>query len=203
MKRGCSTVKVYGCVFVCFNSRTVHIEDVSSLETDTFIPVRHYPKEIWSDNGKNFTGARKELRRLVQDLNEEHIKSELHSREVEWYRCPPPEWRFQLPAASHMSAVWERLIRSVRKAMKAVLGSPGALVGLETLRRVFAEVTSILNSCPICPSSDDPIDLEPLTPNHLLQCRNLFVPPGVFTKEDLYSRKQWRHTQFVADCFWS
>ena len=206
-----STVKVYGCIFVCFNSRAVHIEDVSSLETDTFIQalvrfisVRGCPKEIWSDNGTNFTGAEKELRLSVQDLNEERIKSELHFREVEWYSCPLPKWRFQPPAASHMSGVWERLIRSVRKAMRAVLGSQGALVGLETLRTVFAEVTSILNSRPICPSSDDPNDLEPLTPNHLLlQRRNLFVPPGVFAKEDLYSRKQWRHAQFIADCFWS
>ncbi|XP_068749478.1 uncharacterized protein [Montipora capricornis] len=211
VKRSRSTVKVYGCIFVCFNSRAVHIEDVSSLETDTFIQalvrfisVRGCPKEIWSDNGTNFTGAEKELRLSVQDLNEERIKSELHSREVEWYSCPLPKWRFQRPAASHMSGVWERLIRSVRKAMRAVLGSQGALVGLETLRTVFAEVTSILNSRPICPSSDDPNDLEPLTPNHLLlQRRNLFVPPGVFAKEDLYSRKQWRHAQFIADCFWS
>ena len=77
-------------------------------------------REIWSDNGTNFTGAEKELRLSVQDLNEERIKSELHSREVEWYSCPLPKWRFQPPAASHMSGVWERLIRSVRKAMRAV-----------------------------------------------------------------------------------
>ena len=32
-----SRVKLYGCIFVCFNSRAIHIEDVSSLETDTFI----------------------------------------------------------------------------------------------------------------------------------------------------------------------
>ena len=211
VKRGRSAVKVYGCIFVCFNSRAVHIEDVSSLETDTFIQalvrfisVRGRPKEIWSDNGTNFTGAQKELRLSVQNLNEERIKSELHSREVEWYSCKLPEWRFQPPAASHMSGVWERLIRSVRKAMKAVLDSQGALVSLETLRTVFAEVTSILNRRPICPSSDDPSDLEPLTPNHLLlQRRNLVVPPGVFVQRDLYSRKQWRHAQFIADCFWS
>ena len=59
-----------------------------------------------------------------------------------------------------MSEVWERLIRSVKKAIKVVLGNPGVLVGLETLRTVFAEVTSILNSHPICPSSDDPNALE-------------------------------------------
>ena len=54
--------------------------------------------------------------------------------------------------------------------MKAVLGSPGAPVGLETLRTVFVEVTSILNSC------DRPNDLELITPNHLLlQRRNLFL----------------------------
>jgi len=88
--------------------------------------------------------------------------------------------------------------------MKAVLGSLGTLVGLETLRTVFVEVTSILNSRPICPPSDDPNELELLTPNHLLlQPRNLFVPPGVFAKEDLYSRKPWRHAQFIVDCFWS
>jgi len=88
--------------------------------------------------------------------------------------------------------------------MKAVLGSQGALVSLETLRTVFAEVTSILNSRSICPSSDDPNDLEPLTPNHLLlQRRNLFVPPGIFAREDLCSHKQWRHAHFIADCFWS
>ena len=64
VKRSRSTVKVYGCVFVCFNSRAIHIEDVSSLETDTFIQallrfisVRGCLKEIWSDNGTNFTGA--------------------------------------------------------------------------------------------------------------------------------------------------
>ena len=47
-----------------------------------------------------FTGAEKDLRQSVQDLSEERIKSELHSREVEWYSCPLPEWRFQPPAAA-------------------------------------------------------------------------------------------------------
>ena len=112
VKRSCSTVKVCGCIFVCLSSRAIHIEDVSSLETDTFIQsllrfisVRGWPKEIWSDNGTNFTGAKKELRLLVQDMSDERIKSELHSREVEWYTCPLPEWRFQPPAASHLSGV--------------------------------------------------------------------------------------------------
>ena len=81
-----------------------------------------------------------------------------------------------------MNGIWERLIRSVRKSMRAILGNQNALVGLETLRTVFAEVVTILNSRPRRPS-----DFEPLTPNHfLLQRRNLALPPGLFASEDLY-----------------
>lgn len=160
VKRARSVIKVYGCIFVCFNSRAVHIEDVSSLETGTFIlALRRFisvcgcPKEIWSDNGTNFTGAERELQRSVREVNEEQIRRELHSYGVEWFRYMLPRWRFQPPTASHMSGVWERLIRSVRKAMNAVLSKPGAAIPLETLRTVFAEVMSILNSRPISPAS--------------------------------------------------
>ena len=35
--------------------------------------------------------------------------------------------------------------------------------------------------------------LEPLTPNHLLtmKVRVLMPPPGVFFREDLYSKRRW------------
>ena len=182
-------------VFVCFNNRAIHIEDVGSLETDAFIQalhrfisVRGSPKKIWSDNRTNFTGAEKELSRSIQDLDDGTIRRELHRYETDWYRCAVPEWHFQPPTASHMSGVWERLIRSVRKAMNS---------------KVFL-VCSILNRRPMCPARNDPNDMDALTPNHLLlQRRDLVVPPGVFNKEELYTHKQWRHAQFLADCFWS
>ena len=157
---------------------------------------------IWSDNGTNFTGAEKELRPSICNWKKETIQNEMRSKEIEWEICPIYKWRFQPPAASHMSGVWERLIRSVRRSMKAVIGHPHAFLSKETLRTLFAEVVTILNSRPLCPSSDDPNDLEPLTPNHLLlQRRSLVIPPGMFTGEDLYSRKQWRRAQFLANCF--
>ena len=104
-----------------------------------------------------------------------------------------PTGNSNLQPASHMSGVWERLIRSVCKTMKAILGNPNALIGLEALRTVFAEVVIILNSRPLSPSSDDPNDPEPLTQNHLLlQKKHLALPPGLFVHEDLFGRKQWR-----------
>lgn len=122
--------------------------------------------------------------------------------EISCYLCPRREWKFQPPSTSHMSGIWERLIRSVSKMMKAVLGYPKAFVGLETLRIVFAEVVTSLNSRPVTPVSDDRSDYEPLTPSHfLLQRQNFALPPGCFEHDDLYRRKQWRRAQFLADCF--
>ena len=102
-----------------------------------------------------------------------------------------------------MNGVWGRLIQSVRKIMKAILGSQNALIGVEALRTIFAEVVTIFNSRPLTPSSDETSDPEPLTPNHLLlQRKHLALPPGLFVHEDLYRRKQWRRAQFLVDYFW-
>ena len=54
-------------------------------------------------------------------------------------------------------------MRGVCNAMKAIFGHPHAFVTRETLRTVFAEAVGILNSQPLCPSSDDASDREPIT----------------------------------------
>ena len=71
--RGRGRDKIYGCLFTCLTSRTVHIEDVRSLETDAFIQALlgflsnlEWPKEFWSDNGTNFAGVGKEIRDRIR-----------------------------------------------------------------------------------------------------------------------------------------
>ena len=100
-----------------------------------------------------------------------------------------------------MSGVWERLIRGVKRSFKAILGR--GLVKEEVLKTVLAEAQGIANSIPLCPNSDDPRDMEPLTPNHLLLQRPaMSLPPGKFDDADLYSRKSWRQSQIWSDHFW-
>lgn len=101
VKRGSATEKVYACIFVCLNTRAIHIEDASSFSTDSFfqafkrfIAVRGCPKEVWSDNGTNFTGAEKELKASIKQFNEEVIRMELHSRDAELHSCSISKWRF-------------------------------------------------------------------------------------------------------------
>ena len=61
-----------------------------------------------------------------------------------------------------------------------------------------------MNGRPITKVSDDPKDLNALTPNHLLLLRaGTAIPPGVFSKEDNYARRRWRQVQHLSNVFWS
>lgn len=65
--------------------------------------------------------------------------------------------------------------------------------GLSTL---MCEVEAVLNSHPLTEVSNDPHDLEALTPNHLLLLNSgTTLPPGLFEKKDLYAKKRWRQIQ--------
>ena len=61
-------VKSYVCAFVSLSVKAVHLELVLDLTTEAFIAClrrfvarRGKPSLIWSDNGKNFVGAKREL----------------------------------------------------------------------------------------------------------------------------------------------
>jgi len=98
----------------------VYIEIAQSLDTDSmmnvlrrFISVRGYPEQIRSDRGSNFTKAEKQLEEAVEAWNEHKINNFCGQKKIEWI--------FNPPSASHMGGAWERMIRSVRQFLKAIL----------------------------------------------------------------------------------
>ena len=109
-------------------------------------------------------------------------------------------WLFNPPAASHMGGVWERQIRSVRRVLSTTMTEQVPTSEMLTTLLVIAE--GLINNRPLTPASDDPNDLEPLTPNHLLIHRPASIPPGLFDRDDLHSRRKWRQVQYLADVFW-
>ena len=67
------TVKYCCCLFTCLVTRAVHIEVVNGLDTDAcmmaitrFMARRGKPRTIISDNGTNFAGAARELKKYAQ-----------------------------------------------------------------------------------------------------------------------------------------
>ena len=93
------------------------------------------------------------------------------------------------------------MIRSIRKILNVLLREQ--LVSYEKLNTFMVEVESILNSRPLVPICLDSTGEVPLTPNHLLLLRDSpNVPPGIFSQDDNYARKRWRHVQYLTDQFW-
>ena len=200
VKRGHSQEKRYGCIFTCLAIRAVHIEKLHTLESDSFLNAlmrfisrRGMPVKIRSDNGTNFTGGDRELRESVREWEKDQkIRGKLMSMHIVWEYNPP--------AASHMGGVWERQIRTVRNVLNVILRNE--VLDDERLDTVFCEAEAIVNSRPLTAVSNDPKDLQPLTPNDLLLLRSKTVaPPGKFTKLDAYTRR-WRHVQYLAEQFW-
>jgi len=194
---GRKTIKRWGCIFTCFATRACHLEIAPSLEADDFINVlrrfvarRGAVREIWSDNGTNFIGAQRELKEALK-ASSSIVADDMLKREI--------QWKLQPPGASHMSGVWERMIRSARRALCAVAGTRN--VDDYRLLTFMAEAEYTLNSRPLSAVSDDPTDFEAITPNHILLLKPTCVA-GVGTGTSLTSRKRWQQVQALADHFW-
>ena len=194
VKRARSELKRYGCIFVCFNTRAIHLEILDFMDADSFINAfrrfaarRGQPKQVWSDNGSNFIAGHKELFCLP-------VEKFAVSKDVEWH--------FRPPLASHMGGVWERLIRTVRKVILGVI--PGNIrLNDESLRTWFCEIEALVNSRPLTKVSSDISDGAVLTPSHFLMLRASFShSPGSFQDTDLL-RRRWKCVQRLSEIFWA
>ena len=182
-------------------TRAVHIEVVPSLETETcltaitrFIARRGRPATILSDNGTNFVGAAKEMRYCINAWNQSDLETSLAQKDI--------KWKFNPPGAPHFGGIWERLVRSCKKAMIAVLD--GRSLTDDVLITTMCLVEQTLNARPLTSVTDDPDDLEALTPNHFLMGRaNLATPflPDAQRYTDL--RRVFRVSQAYSDMIWT
>ena len=111
------------------------------------------------------------------------------------------QWVFNPPCRSHHGGPWERCIRTVRNVLNALVREQ--VLDDEGLSTFMCKAESIVNRRPLTKVSDDTRDLKPLMPNDLLLFRySQLFPPGIFAKEDIYSRRRWRQVQYLSDVFW-
>ena len=66
----------------------------------------------------------------------------------------------------------------------------------------MCEVENIINSRPLTTVSSDSNDLNPITPNLLLNAKGNNSEYGKFHATDVYSKKRWRQIQYMSDLFW-
>lgn len=95
---------------------------------------------------------------------------------------------FTTPLSPHQGGIYESLIKQAKRAMRVAIGKQ--VLSWNEMATVFAEVKSLANGRPLGYPSDDPNDLQPLTPNHFLFGRaSLSVPHGTFQRSEILSRR--------------
>ncbi|XP_055691286.1 uncharacterized protein LOC129794555 [Lutzomyia longipalpis] len=166
LKRGGTPRKAYVCVFVCLTTKAVHLELVNDLTCEAFIAAlrrlvgrRSAPLHIYSDNATNFTAANKELQSLLEAEDfQRKLTSEAASMGVTWH--------FQPPRAPHHGGLCEAGVKSLKHHLVRIVGD--RYFTYEEFYTILVQIEGILNSRPLTPLTDDPSELEPLTPGHFL-----------------------------------
>ena len=200
VKIGRRNEKRWCCLFTCLTVRAVHIEVVPKIDTDSclnvimrFIARRGKPRTMISNNGTNSVGAEREFAEYVAAWNKERIEERLIQQGI--------RWKFNPPAAPHFGGVWERLVRSCKKAMYAVLGNRS--ITEDVLSTTMCIVEQTMNARPLTSVSSDANDLEAFTPNHfLLGNKNICLPYLPCAEEFVDPRKLFRQTQAYAYLIW-
>lgn len=195
------TRKCWIAIFVCFITRAMHIEIVTDLSTaafiasfERFIARRGRCLKMFSDNGKCFLGADKELQKAMEYWTDQEALDHIHSRGT--------EWRFMSPAAPHQGGIYEAAVKSMKHHLKRVIGQK--ILYFEQLGTLLTQIEAILNSRPLQPLSDDPKDMQALTPGHFLVGEPLVTPLpfNIDPKPDTSGVKLWRERQKMVQHFW-
>ncbi|UYV68872.1 hypothetical protein LAZ67_6001388 [Cordylochernes scorpioides] len=175
--------KVWMVLFTCAVYRAIHLEMVSSLETDSFILAlsrfigrRGRPSTIYSDNGTNLVGTRNLFARLKWDK----IVKETQEQRISWKLNPP--------TAAWWGGFWERMIRMIKNLLRKILGHKK--LNYEQLETCLIEVESTINKRPLTYITENSDDLIPLTPAMFLQDRTTHFPEIEKITADTFRRKQ-------------
>ena len=142
--------KLYILLITCAITRAIHVELVDSLSLEDFVYAfrrfsarRGMPRIVYSDNAKTFKGASRLIQKQMSHVN--------------------ISWKFSAPLAPWWGGWWERLVRSVKSALKKSLGN--RLVSKVELDTSLQEIEACINSRPLTYVSDTGL---PLTPSHFL-----------------------------------
>ncbi|XP_018358471.1 PREDICTED: uncharacterized protein LOC108758159 [Trachymyrmex cornetzi] len=203
-RRNARKLKAYICIFVCFSTKAMHIELVADLTSEAFLAsLKRFMARrgkvacLYSDNGTNFVGAARELNELHRMFTEEQVQRKLNDffseTRIQWQNIPPN--------APHFGGLWEAAIKSAKYHMKRIIGN--ASLNYDEMSTVITEIEAILNSRPISPMSNDPNDVQALSPGHFLigQPLNSYSHPNL---EDIQINRlsRWQLVERLRQHFW-
>ncbi|XP_075167694.1 uncharacterized protein LOC142239814 [Haematobia irritans] len=187
-----------------FNIKAVHIEVCSDLSADSFLAAfsrftgrRGLPKTTFSDNGRNFVGANF---KLLKEHNN-FLKNAEKCIEDK-YALHGFSWSFIPPYAPHMGGLWEAAAKSMKSHLKKVTNNLSFT--FEEFATLLIKIKAVLNSRPISPISENPDELLPLTPGHLLRGAALIAPPESLIEPhetEISHLSRWKRLKAIQHAF--
>lgn len=199
--RGNKTTKTYIAIFICMSTKAIHIELVGDLTSEAFIAAfrrfvarRGKCSHLWSDRGRNFVGADRELHEL---WNEAQMTTEVANT----LTTDGTQFHFIPPYSPNFGGLWEAGVKSIKYHLKRIITTNFTF---EELTTILCQIEACLNSRPLCPIDDtDSENVNPLTPGHFL----IGEPPIVVPSPDLRAVKmhnltRWQHAQKLLNDFW-
>ena len=93
------------------------------------------------------------------------------------------EWIFNLEKAPWWGGVFERMIKSVKRCLRKIIGR--ARLCYDELLTALTEVEMIVNSRPLSYVSTEDIE-EPLTPSHLLVGQRILSLPDITLRQSVH-----------------
>lgn len=200
--RGHKTSKGYIAIFICLSTKAIHIEAVSNLTSTAFIAAfrrfsgrRGHVGHLYSDNGTNFVGSNRILKTLERGEKDGFNKDVQRA-----FAENGVTWHFNPPAAPHFGGLWEAGVKSIKTHLNR-MGSTNFT--FEEFSTLLIQIESCLNSRPLCPLSDDPDNLDVLTPGHFLIGSSLLAPPDETLAElEILPLTRWQMVQKQVHLFW-
>ena len=125
---------------------------------ERFIAQRRTPQVLWSDKGTKFPGAEKVLSACFKALNQQTIARKISQKGIKWL--------FNPPSSPHHGGSWERMVPRVKRTFYTVLGN--RRLTEEWLQTTFCLVEMTLNNRPLTSVSNNPSEIDAITPNHFL-----------------------------------
>ena len=177
-------MKRCACVFICLSTGAIHLEMVYSLNTDSCLSaITHFIATPIDNNVTNFVGA---------------VILGNHRGKLVTYIV----WKFNLAAAPHFGGSLERMLKTCKQAaIYYVL--KGQCHTDELLAIILCLTEELLNARPLTSISNDPTDLEALTPNQFLGRPSIAIPHLPDAQKFPNHRRMFCVAQAHMDNMWS
>lgn len=200
-RKNTSFIKSYVCLFVCFCTKAIHLELVSSLSTEAFLASlqrfvsrRGIPNIMYSDNAKNFVGAKNQLQKAFNKcIQDESVTNFLANKRI--------QWRFSPPSSPHHGGIYEAGIKSFKYHFRRIVKLRS--LTFEEATTLCTQIEAVLNSRPLTPLTSDIEDLQALTPGHFLIGQPLVALPSS-ENQDMESNllTRWKKINILVTNFW-